>query len=360
MSSTQSFVITLLGLLMTTSQALVTESFPGQIWRMAGGSFATMVEASTYSPRVPFWKKTVEQSVSNDTQAHSKSGVEEVTLVNPFRNFNAWVNSFIFPETFANYLISNFGPDASHYMLCYIRNFVSGCIIYYVTAGIFHYRNYVLDKEKLFVGGGKRKKPSSEVILHQIKLAQSSLFLYVALPVFSDWLIEEGYTYCYYDVREVGGWGAWLGLTLIYFACVEIGIYWMHRTLHENKFLYKYVHSQHHAYNTPETLTPWASIAFNPLDGILQASPYVFILLVIPCHYLTHVLMVFCTAIWATYIHDTMDGNVEPIMSNKYHTVHHTHYIYNYGQIFIFCDWFWGTLKKPTGPTGTGLKRKTK
>ena len=120
------------------------------------------------------------------------------------------------------------------------------------------------------------------------------------------------------------------------------------------------MHAQHHAYNTPETLTPWASIAFNPLDGILQASPYVFWLLFIPCHYLPHVLMVFCTAIWATYIHDTMDGDVEPIMSNKYHTVHHTHYIYNYGQIFIFCDWYWGTRKKPAGPTGTGLKRKTK
>ncbi len=47
-------------------------------------------------------------------------------------------------------------------------------------------------------------------------------------------------------------------------------IYWMHRTLHTNKFLYKYVHALHHKYNSPETLSPWASIAFNPLDGVLQ------------------------------------------------------------------------------------------
>lgn len=44
----------------------------------------------------------------------------------------------------------------------------------------------------------------------------------------------------------------------------------MHRTLHENKFLYKYVHALHHKYNKPSTLSPWASVAFNPLDGILQ------------------------------------------------------------------------------------------
>ena len=44
----------------------------------------------------------------------------------------------------------------------------------------------------------------------------------------------------------------------------------MHRTLHENKFLYKYIHGLHHKYNKPSTLSPWASVAFNPIDGILQ------------------------------------------------------------------------------------------
>lgn len=46
----------------------------------------------------------------------------------------------------------------------------------------------------------------------------------------------------------------------------------MHRTLHTNKFLYKYVHALHHKYNSADTLSPWASIAFNPLDGVLQVS----------------------------------------------------------------------------------------
>lgn len=50
----------------------------------------------------------------------------------------------------------------------------------------------------------------------------------------------------------------------------RVQIYWMHRTLHTNKFLYKYVHALHHKYNSAETLSPWASIAFNPLDGVLQ------------------------------------------------------------------------------------------
>jgi lathosterol oxidase len=56
-----------------------------------------------------------------------------------------------------------------------------------------------------------------------------------------------------------------------------------------------------------------------------------------------------------------MDWNIDPIMGSKYHTVHHTHYIYNYGQIFTFCDRIWGTFKPPDGPTGvarTGARGK--
>ena len=272
--------------------------------------------------------------------------------VNPFRNFNAYVNSFIFPSWFCSYLIDGYGPDAAHYLLCYLRNLLSGMAIYYCTAGLFHYRNYVVDSGNVF-GEGRRKRPSWDTIKDQIWLSQRSIFMYVALPVLSDWLIEEGYTLCYWSSSEVGGSLPYLLLTILYFCLVEIGIYWMHRTLHENKWLFRNVHGRHHAYNTPETLTPWCSIAFNPFDGILQASPYVLFLFVVPCHYLTHVVMLFGTAIWATYIHDAMDGDVEPVMSNKYHTVHHTHYVYNYGQVFIFCDWYWGTLMRPKEKTGT-------
>jgi len=268
----------------------------------------------------------------------------------PFKNFNAWINSMLLPHSLVIRSVEAFGTKWGHYILCYIRNLLAGMIVYYLTGLVFHYHCYIHPRSKEIFKD--RRRPSREIIIDQIQLAQASLFIYVALPVVSDFIIEEGYTKCYYTIPEIGGVVPYLCLTLIYFILVEICIYWMHRTLHTNDTLYKYLHVYHHKYNKPDTLTPWASIAFHPLDGILQACPYVLWLTFVPCHYFTHVGMVFFTAVWATYIHDAMDWNVDPIMGSKYHTVHHTHYIYNYGQIFTFCDSIWGTLRVPEGKTG--------
>lgn len=256
------------------------------------------------------------------------------------------------PPSIASWVLTKVGRniEMGHYLLCYLRNFLGAILVYYGTAAVFHYHCYIHPRSKQIFAN--RPRPTWNTMWDQIKLAQASMTMYTLLPVFDEFLVETGWTQVYYTVHEIGGWVPFCLYTILYFALVEIGIYWMHRTLHTNKFLYKHVHMMHHKYNRPETLTPWCSIAFHPLDGILQASPYVLVLPLVPCHYGLHFAMLFFTAIWATYIHDSMDFNIDPIMGSKYHTVHHTHYIYNYGQVFTFCDQIWGTFKVPDGPTG--------
>ena len=274
----------------------------------------------------------------------------------PCRVFNAYLNSLFLPSSFAAWFLDRgFSAATTHYLLCYIRNFWGAMLVYYGTAAIFHYFCYVHPQSKQTFAD--RPRPTTDMVWNQIRLAQASLLLYVLLPVADEYLVEQGWTLNYYTIHEIGGWPYYVSTMLLYFGLVEIGIYWMHRTLHTNKTLYKYIHLKHHQYNKPETLTPWASIAFHPLDGILQACPYVLVQFVVPCHYLTHFGLLFFTAIWATYIHDAMDWNIGPIMGSKYHTVHHTHYIYNYGQVFTWCDRFWGTLKTPQYPTGSQTQK---
>jgi lathosterol oxidase len=264
----------------------------------------------------------------------------------PVWEFNEWVSSLFLPQSFILYVEQMMGLEFAHYFLAYVRDLMVGSVIYYVTAGLWHIWIYRVKGKELFIEQGW-KMPSNETLLDQILLAQASLFMYAMLPVFSEWLISNKITKCYFYIDEIGGWIPYLLYTAVYMMVVETGVYWMHRELHEQKWAYKYIHALHHKYNRPDTLSPWASIAFNPLDGILQACPYVICLFFIPCHYLTHVILVFATAVWATNIHDALEADTEPIMGSKYHTMHHTHYHCNFGQYTIFCDWLWGTLKVP-------------
>jgi hypothetical protein len=63
-----------------------------------------------------------------------------------------------------------------------------------------------------------------------------------------------------------------------------------------------------HIYNNEGSLSPFAGLAFNPIDGIVQASPYIFGMFLFPIHVWTHLGMLFFTAIWTTNIHDTLTG----------------------------------------------------
>ena len=304
---------------------------------------------------------------------------------NPYREFNLWINTLFFSYSGLGFLppavelalaSHSHGKELSYYLLSYIRDLFMGTAVYWLTAAFWHVVIYHIYGNTIFIAKG-RAFPTAATIRGQMVLAQSSLFVYAMLPIVSEFFIESGWTKTYFYVEEIGGWGYYAGFLVSYIALVEIGIYWMHRTLHTNKFLYNYVHALHHQYKSPETLTPWASIAFNPLDGILQACPYVICLFFVPVHYFTHVFLLFFSGVWATNIHDSVvrtyfpppfqfhpisleasplpfyplyaaqPGNSEPIMGAKYHTIHHTHFTCNYGQFFIFCDWFWGTLRLP-------------
>ena len=214
---------------------------------------------------------------------------------NPAREFNLWVNSLFFTYTkmlpMSEAVVDKFGEEVGYYMNCYIRDLVAGTGVYWGTAGIWHIVIYNIYGKQLFTDKG-RPFPAPEVLRDQMALAQSSLLVYAGLPVLSEYLIENKMTKVYFYIEEVGGWGMYFLYLALYVICFEVGIYWMHRTLHENKTLYKYVHKMHHKYNKASTLTPWASIAFNPLDGILQVST---ILCTYHTHHILHTVVCYTT-----------------------------------------------------------------
>ena len=225
---------------------------------------------------------------------------------------NDQINSWMVPSLVLSWSESTFGKYYGHYVNSYLRDLLAGSVLYYLVGSIWHWNAYVRRGKEQFEDQG-RARPSNSIIFDQIQLAQMSMVMYAALPVFSSWLIETGWTRAYWSVDQVGGIGPYLLYTLAYararahtrsmrrahdartleartalyrlhrsvcksththartharthahtparahtrhtladtlhryFGLVEIGIYWMHRTLHTNKFLYKHIHATHH------------------------------------------------------------------------------------------------------------------
>ncbi len=120
-----------------------------------------------------------------------------------------------------------------------------------------------------------------------------------------------------------------------------------HSSIFKAQLICRHLHYIHHKYNKEHSLSPFAGLAFHPLDGILQALPYALTLVIVPMHFLTHEFLLFATALWTANIHDNLHGNVLPIMGAGWHTIHHTSYKHNYGHYFVIMDWLFGTLISP-------------
>ncbi|KAG0463067.1 hypothetical protein HPP92_021543 [Vanilla planifolia] len=188
--------------------------------------------------------------------------------------------------------------------------------------------------------------PSYRAMKLQIIVAMKAMPWYCVLPTLSEYMVESGWTRCTSRIGETG-WPLYIIYLATYLVLCEFGIYWMHRELHDIKPLYKHLHATHHIYNKQNTLSPFAGLAFHPLDGILQAAPHVICLFIVPMQFRTHMLLLFCEAVWTANIHDCIHGKVWPVMGAGYHTIHHTTYRHNYGHYTIWMDSLFGTLRDP-------------
>ena len=188
--------------------------------------------------------------------------------------------------------------------------------------------------------------PPRSAVFEQIRVASVAMPLYAALPSIVEAAAESGYTAAVSRVSDLGV-GGYFASFVMYMTWVEFGVYWMHRGLHDVKAGYRLLHHTHHKYNKEHTLSPFAGLAFNAIDGILQALPYAVGLLFIPVHFFTHELLLFLTAIWTASIHDCLDAGLTPIMGAGYHTIHHTTYRHNYGHYFTYMDGLFGSLVTP-------------
>ncbi|XP_054782821.1 delta(7)-sterol-C5(6)-desaturase-like [Prosopis cineraria] len=238
-----------------------------------------------------------------------------------------------------------------HFFQTWLRNFIGGTLLYLISGFFWCFYIYYWKRDVYF---RKDAIPCRKAMLLQIYVAMRAMPWYSLLPTLSEYVVENGWTKCFPRSSHVG-WLAYLVYITVYLVIVEFGIYWMHRELHDIKPLYKYLHATHHIYNKQNTLSPFAGLAFHPLDGILQALPHTIALFIVPTHFTAHLVLVFIEAIWTANIHDCIHANLWPVMGAGYHTIHHTTYRHNYGHFTIWMDWMFGTLRDPLQDEGKAM-----
>lgn len=288
----------------------------------------TAARALPFAPRAQRGVKSAAMATNVDSQF-----LNPYCTGRPHCAVNDRLNVLMFGGSASRRLVDAVGSAAlAHYFLAYARVAVGAAVLYYIFSG----GSYLLFS---------RGKVRPEVMWAQIKMSQSAIVFDAAMPVFAGLLIDSGWTRAYYSMAEGGGWLLSLISSVLYFAVVEIGVYWMHRGMHENKFLYRHLHSAHHNCSYGRDVTPWASLAFYPLDGLINSSPYIFALFFMPCHHLTILVLLTFVLLWTVAIHDTHGWLGGPFLAAQNHLVHHLYPSKNYGQIFVYCDQMFGTFQ---------------
>lgn len=277
---------------------------------------------------------------------HNDSGVPLTSLVKaPKTKTNdsirlqiAWLNSLVHP-----FVHTSWFEQLPTVLQSWLRNFVFSVLVYFGLNFGWAYYIYECFGGDLFP---KQNMPSWSDMREQMWVASWSLPCYSLLPALTEEIVERGWTLSYSSISDVGV-PQYVALFVLYIAFVEFGVYWMHRGLHDFQPGYKYLHAVHHKYNKEHSMSPFAGLAFHPLDGILQALPYTLALFIVPMHFLTHELLLFATAFWTSNIHDNIHARLLPVMGAGWHTIHHTTYKHNYGHYFVIMDWLFDTLVSP-------------
>jgi len=150
------------------------------------------------------------------------------------------------------------------------------------------------------------------------------------------------YTKLYGSILQ-RGFLSYLLDTLLFLVCVEVLVYWVHRALHTKRFAR--LHRLHHSFK--DQLSPFAGLAFHPLDGIAQALPYAILCFALPIHAPTHKLLMFATGIWTSFIHSGDPKVYKLLLGPRHHKVHHTCFCYNFGHYTVLMDKLCSTYKEP-------------
>jgi sterol desaturase/sphingolipid hydroxylase (fatty acid hydroxylase superfamily) len=178
----------------------------------------------------------------------------------------------------------------------------------------------------------------------------SSLLIFSAFPAIMLLTPLREYTQYYSDISEHSTLWFWAAFPLI-FLVHDTYFYWMHRLMHHPK-VFKLVHLIHHKSTNP---SPWAALAFHPLEAVIEAGIFLVLVMLLPMHP-WHLIIFFAVQMlynvyghlgWELYPKGFTKHPIGKwINTSVNHNGHHQFFKGNYGLYFLWWDRWCGTLQK--------------
>jgi len=219
---------------------------------------------------------------------------------------------------------------------------------YFLTSGLAFIVFYVIYKKKWQKKRIQLNFPNQKDYYREIRYSIITIFIYaiVGLIAFINPIRE--YNLVYYDIGQYGF--VWWGCSIVLMLFLhDTYFYWTHRIMH-HKAIFKLFHLTHHKSTNP---SPWASYAFHPLEGVVEASVIFPIVFFIPFHPTALAVFLTITIIHNVYVHLGYEilpkrFHLHPIgkwiNTSVNHNMHHTNFEGNYGLYFLFWDRWLGTI----------------
>ncbi|XP_050435247.1 uncharacterized protein LOC126842354 isoform X2 [Adelges cooleyi] len=218
--------------------------------------------------------------------------------------------------------------------------------MYFVICKYLEWSYYVKRKEYFTDWKCQPKKwPERNTLLNDIRVSLIALSTATAtVSVYSTYLVCGGHSLLYLDVSSYS-WKWWIvQWPLIYFSQDYVA-YWMHRMLH-TRFLYKHVHALHHRYNQPN---PWNAFTVHPIEIIINTSPQLALLFVVPVHWLPYAAVLAYSAYLNIIQHSGIDFKPSWWEIGKpdvmFHDYHHINGKVNFSLFCYAWDKIHGTMK---------------
>jgi sterol desaturase/sphingolipid hydroxylase (fatty acid hydroxylase superfamily) len=219
---------------------------------------------------------------------------------------------------------------------------VVACLFYF----IFHIWKYKkFSPHKIQAGDIKRSQ-----LIRELTYSIVSLILFSATGLLVYFLFKKGYTNIYFNVSKHGWFYFFFSILLMMFFH-DMYFYWTHRLLHLPGW-YQKIHIIHHLSSSP---SPFTSLAFHPVEAIVQAAVLPLMLIIIPSHPVAVMLFSLHMIYKNVRGHTGFEFTTAAYRQSKWngwlsytvhHNNHHLHCHDNYGLYFTFWDKLMKTFRK--------------